>query len=171
MNDLSLLMHLLSMKRDSNLIGASKKELIENLGIKGKNSSVYLQKLIIELSNYLEPIGLQVRYNPLNSYWFITFESEISELLLANPFERRPSLAATLFCVIVYCLKSSGSAEIADIQKIRGKKSIIEDIKELEGLGYLEIISKSNQVRLTPLIGYKLDIPKLLLQTALKIKD
>ena len=159
------------MKRDSNLIGASKKELIENLGIKGKNSSVYLQKLIIELSNYLEPIGLQVRYNPLNSYWFITFESEISEVLLANPFERRPSLAATLFCVILYCLKSSGSAEIADIQKIRGKKSIIEDIKELEGLGYLEIISKSNQVRLTPLIGYKLDIPKLLLQTALKIKD
>ena len=159
------------MKRDSNLIGASKKELIENLGIKGKNSSVYLQKLIIELSNYLEPIGLQVRYNPLNSYWFITFESEISELLLANPFERRPSLAATLFCVILYCLKSSGSAEIADIQKIRGKKSIIEDIKELEGLGYLEVISKSNQVRLTPLIGYKLDIPKLLLQTALKIKD
>ena len=159
------------MKRDSNLIGASKKELIENLGIKGKNSSVYLQKLIIELSNYLEPIGLQVRYNPLNSYWFITFESEISEVLLANPFERRPSLAATLFCVILYCLKSSGSAEIADIQKIRGKKSIIEDIKELEGLGYLEVISKSNQVRLTPLIGYKLDIPKLLLQTALKIKD
>lgn len=159
------------MKRDSNLIGATKKELIENLGIKGKNSSVYLQKLIIELSNYLEPIGLQVRYNPLNSYWFITFESEISELFLANPFEGRPSLAATLFCVIVYCLKSPGNAEIADIQKIRGKKSIIEDIKELEGLGYLEFINKSNQVKLTPLIGYKLDIPKLLLQTALRIKE
>ena len=164
-------MHLLSRKRDSNLIGAPKKELIENLGIKGKNSSVYLQNLIIELSNYLEPIGLQVRYNPLNSYWFITFESEISELLLANPFEGRPSLAATLFYVIIYCLKSSGNAEIADIQKLRGKKSIIEDIKELEGLGYLEVINKSNQVKLTPLIGYKLDIPKLLLQTALKIKE
>ena len=159
------------MKRDSNLIGAPKKELIESLGIKGKNSSGYLQNLIMELSNYLKPIGLQVRYNPLNSYWFITFESEVSELSLANPFEGRPSLAATLFCVIVYCLKSSGKAEIADIQKIRGKKTVIEDIKELERLGYLELINKSNQVKLTPLIGYKLDIPKLLLQTALKIKE
>jgi len=171
MNEISLLMKLLSKKGPNAQIGASKKEILEILGVRGKNSSSYFQKLIVELAKYLEPLGMQIRYNPLNFYWYLTFEPEISEFLSANPFEGRPSLAATLFCAIIYCLKSSGMAKISDIQKIRNKKHIKDDILELERMGYLEVISDTGQVKLTPLIGYKLDIPKLLLNTALKIKE
>jgi len=171
MNEISVLMNLLSKKRSNIQIGAPKKEILENLGLNEKNGSIYFQKLLIELSNYLRPIGMEIRYNPLNFHWFITFESEISELISANPFEGRPSLAATLFCAITYCLKSSGKASILDIQKLRNKKHILEDLQELETLGYIEINKETNHVKLTPLIGYKLDIPKLLLNTALKVKD
>jgi hypothetical protein len=171
MNEISILMNLLSKKRNNAQIGAPKEEILDILGVKEKYSSIYFQKLLIELSNYLQPIGMQIRCNPLNSYWFITFESEISELISANPFEGRPSLAATLFCILIYCLKSSGKASISDIQKLRNKKYIVDDLKELETLGYIIVNRETEQVKLTPLIGYKLDIPKLLLQTALKIKE
>ncbi|NHJ23432.1 MAG: hypothetical protein EAX89_02580 [Candidatus Lokiarchaeota archaeon] len=171
MNEISLLMNLLSKKGYNGQFGAPKEEILEVLGAKDKNSSIYFQKLLVQLSNYLQPIGMQIRYNPLNSYWYIRFESEISELISANPFEGKPSLAATLFCTLIYCLKSSGNAYISEIQKARNKKYIKDDLKELEVLGYIEIRKETEQVKLTPLIGYQLDIARLLLNTALKVKD
>ena len=152
-------------------MGATKKEILKKLNVKNRNKTVYFQSLIINLSNYIEPLGLQIKYNPIDSHWFISYEPEISELISANPFEGKPKLAATLFCTLICCLQNSGEAKISEIEKLRKKKHVIEDLKELGKKGYLEINSELNIVHLTPLIGYQLDFEKLFIRLYQKIKE
>ena len=164
-------MHVLSNKNNLYQIGATKKEILHTLNVKNKNKSVYFQNLITNLSKYIEPLGLQIRFNPINSHWFISYDSDISDLISANPFDNKPRLAATLFCTIVCCLKNpDGVSNIAEIQNIRKKKNILEDLRDLEQNGYLEIDKNLNQIKLTSLIGYLLDFEKLFVKLALKLK-
>ena len=118
-------------------------ETVESkLNLKTKNQSVHFQKIIIELANYIEPIGLQIRYNPLDAHWFISFDSGISDHIMSNPFEQQPSLAATLFCTLAFCLKNNGYTTIPEIKRLRNKKGLYQDLKDLEKRGYI-IIEKS----------------------------
>ncbi len=163
---------MLSNKTNLYQIGATKRDILHTLNVKNKNKSGYFQNLITNLSKYIEPLGLQIRYNPINSHWFISYDSDISDLISANPFDNKPRLAATLFCTLVICLKNhEGISPITEIEKIRKKKNILEDLKELEQKGYLEIEKDLNSIKLTPLIGYQLDIEKLFVKLALKIKE
>jgi len=171
LNAISILMHFLSNKYGSYQIGAPEKEILQALKITGKNKAYYFQNLLINLSKYIEPLGLEVRYNPIDSHWFLSFDSELSDIINANPFEGKPRLAATLFSVLVCCLQNSGIGNIQDIKKLRNKKNVIEDLKELEKLGYIEILKDSSQIELTPLIGYQLNIEQLFIRMALKLKN
>jgi len=171
MNEITILMHLLSKKTNNSQIGATKEEILKTLNVKGKNKSIYFLDMIKNLSNYLEPLGLQVRFNPLNSYWYISFDPETTEMISANPFEGNPRLAATLYCTMICCFNSTGETTIQKIKEIRKKKGVLEDIKELEKKGFVNLVKSMNQVRLTPLIGYVLDLEKLFLKIALKIKN
>ena len=171
MNEISVLMYMLSRKKSIHQIGATKKEILKSLNVKNKNKSVYFQDLLTGLSKYLEPLGLQIIFNSLNSHWFINYDSELTELISANPFEGRPSLSATLLCVLTSCLKNSGHTSIQEIRMLRNKKDVREDIKILEKEGFLELDKKTTNIRLTPLIGYKLDLQKLFVRLALKLKE
>ena len=171
MNELTVLMHLLSKKTNKSQIGATKGEILNTFNVKDRNKSIYFQDLINNLSNYLEPLGLQVRFNPLNSYWYISFDPETTEIISANPFEGNPRLAATLYCTVICCFNSSGETTIQKIKEIRKKKGAIEDIKELEKMGFVTLEKDLNKVSLTPLIGYLLDLEKLFLKIALKLKN
>jgi len=162
---------MLSSKKSIQQIGATKKEILKSLNVKNKNKSVYFQDLLTGLSKYLEPLGLQINFNSLNSHWFIKYDSEITELISANPFEGRPSLSATLLCVLTSCLKNSGFTSIQEIKTLRNIKDIKDDIKILEKEGFLELDKKTTNIRLTPLIGYKLDMQKLFVKLALKLKE
>ena len=171
MNELSVIIYLLSKKENLSKIGSTKKEILNALNVKDKNNSIYFQNLINNVSNYLEPLGLQVRFNPLNSYWYISFDPETTEIISANPFEGNPRLAATLFCTLICCFSSSGETTIQKIMEIRKKKGVVEDIKELKKMGFVLFEKNLNKVSLTPLIGYLLDLKKMFLKIALKIKD
>ena len=171
MNEISILMYELSRKKSIHQIGATKKEILKSLNINNKNKSIYFQDILTGLSNYLEPLGLQVKFNSLNSHWFINYDSELTELVAENPFEGRPSLSATLLCVLTSCLKNSGRTSIQEISTLRNKKDVREDLKLLEKEGFLEIDKKTSAIRLTPLIGYKLDLQKLFVKLALKLKE
>jgi hypothetical protein len=172
MNEISILMHLLSRKSGKYQIGASKKEILDMLNITHKNKELYFQELIINLSKYIEPLGLQIRFNPINSNWYISHDSQITDLTSANPFENKPRLAASLFCALVLSINNpTGIVKVSEIQEIRKKKTIYEDLDELEKLGYLEVDKKLEQIKLTPLLGYHLDLDKLFINLALKIKD
>ncbi|MFX1324252.1 MAG: hypothetical protein ACFE8N_04800 [Promethearchaeota archaeon] len=171
MNEITILMHLLTRKTDNSHFGATQDEIIKCLSIGGKNESVYFQELIIQLSEYIEPLGLQIRFNPLSSHWYISFDIFSADFVSANPFEGRPKLAATLFCALICCLKSLGTAKLQDIKELRKKKQVIDDLKELMKMGYLELNKKLGKVNLTPLIGYQLDINKLFVNLTLNLKQ
>ncbi|MHA1192692.1 MAG: hypothetical protein ACTSP9_10400 [Promethearchaeota archaeon] len=171
MNEISILMHLLSRRVSLYEFGATEDELLRYLNIKGKNKHVYLKQLIIELSKYIEPLGYHIKFNPLNLYWYLSIDSEIADLLNANPFEGHPSLAATLFCTLACCLKNEGYTQIQEIKKLRKKKTLSEDLKELKKKGYLLIDPNKNEIRLTPLIGYQLDLNQLFMNLALKERE
>jgi len=168
MNEISILMHLLSRRVNLHEFGATEDELLRYLNIKGKNKHVYLKQLIIDLSNYIEPLGYHIKFNPLNFYWYLSVNSEISDLFKTNPFEGHPSLAATLFCTLACCLKNEGYTQIQEIIKLRKKKNLSEDLKELSEKGYLLINHNNNEIRLTPLIGYQLDLNQVFINLALR---
>lgn len=169
MNELTILMHLLSKKNKFEM-GATQDEILKALNITDKNKSIYFQRIINNLANYLKILGLQVRFNPLNYRWYISFESGVTEIVSANPFEGNPRLAATLYCTLINCLTNSGETTIQKIKEIRKKEGIIEDIKELENLGFITYDKFLNKVNLTPLIGYILDLEKVFLKLALELK-
>ena len=169
MNEFTILVYLLGKKTNNFEIGATKEEIIKKLNVQGKNESVYFQNLIVQLSNYLEPLGLQIRFNPLSSRWYLAFEMATSDFIYANPFEDKPRLAATLFCILICCLRNAGIGKIHDIEKLRKKKTVRDDLKELRNRGYIEIADDLGQVRLTPLIGYQLDLNKLFIKLSLKL--
>ncbi|MFX1498214.1 MAG: hypothetical protein ACFFBH_11850 [Promethearchaeota archaeon] len=171
MNEISILMHLLSRREDLTHIGATEEQVLEALNITFKNKSLHFQNLITELSKLIEPIGFQIRFNPLNSHWFITFEPEVSDIINSNSFGNQPSLAATLFCILACCLKNSGFSTIQEIHKIRKKKTVREDIKKLVKKGYIIFDKTKNRISLTPLIGYQLDLDKLFLKLSIRLKE
>ncbi len=173
MNEMSILMHVMSKKEGSGRYGATMKEILKILSISpdSKNASIYFQDLIANFSKYLEPLGLQTKFNPIDNNWFISHEAEISDIINANPFEGKPRLAATLLCSLICCLRNSGIGKIHQIKELRKKKNVVEDLKELEEKGYLEIDDNHLQVRLTPLIGYQLDLSKLFIKLALKLEQ
>ena len=170
MNEFTILMHLLSDELKKGQIGASKREILNKLNLNGKNESLYFETLITQLSNYIEPLGLQIRFNPLSSRWYLAFQIEASDYVSANPFANKPRLAATLFYTLICCLEGLGVTKIQRIKELRKKKHIIEDLKDLENEGYLELDKNLGMVKLTPLIGYQLDINKLIIDLALKLK-
>ncbi len=172
MNEMSLVMHMLSREGEKSRVGASRNEILKAIAIspESKNAEIYFEEVITNVANYIAPLGLQIRFNPIDDQWFINYEKELSNIINANPFKGRPRLAATLFCTLICCIKNSGVGKIHQIKEMRKKKSIVEDLKELVAKGYVEIDDSQLQVRLTPLIGYQLDLNELFLKLALKLK-
>ena len=171
MNELSVLIHFLSRRVNKYQLGATEEEICNILNISGKHQTSLFNQLIINLSSYIEILGLNVSYNPIDAHWYITYEREISDIVKANPFEDKPRLAASLFSVLVSCMVNLGSSSVSEIAKLRKKKGILTDSKELEDRGYINLNKDSGEISLTPLIGYELDINHLLTNLALKMKD
>lgn len=173
-NQLSLLMHLLSKEdKDTNKIGASKKEVLEYLNIPSQNANTVFQELLTHLAEYLQPIGLEIRFNPINEYWYLSYEESISDLIKANPFSDKPRLPATLFCILTVAMTHSGEIRVKDVKELRKKKGIHRDLGDLEDLGYISLDTDKKGIeviKLTSLIGYQLDLEKLSLNLALHTK-
>jgi hypothetical protein len=171
MNETSILMYLLSKKDQLYEIGSTKEEILDKLQISGRNKHFIFRKLLSELSNYISPLGLVIQYNPLNVHWFLAFKRKMTDLILANPFQDKPRLAATLFCTIILCLKNNGITKIDELQKLRQRKDIRNDLKDLEKLGYLKILKNNNEIKLTSLIGYQLNLENLFMKLSLKLTN
>ena len=171
MNEISVLMYLLSKRSSQHKIGATREEIMEILNPGKKAEDFLFNDLINKLSNYIEPLGLQINYNSLNSHWYLSVKNEISELFKANPFIEHPSLAATLFSTLTCCLRNRGTTNIQEVRKLRKKKNLMKDLKDLEKQGYLSIDSKTYKINLTPLIGYQIDMEKLYKNILMIMKD
>ena len=104
---MSIVMHMLSRKEDGFKMGATENEILKSLSFSSnnKNAHIYFQELINNISKYIEPLGFQIKFNPIDDNWFIAHEMEVSNVINANPFSGKPKLAATLFCTLMCCLK------------------------------------------------------------------
>lgn len=171
MNEISILIYLLSKKDQIDEMGSTKEEILEKLQISGRNKGYIFKKLLTEVSNYLFPLGMEIQYNPLNAHWFLSFKTNMNDLILANPFQDKPRLAATLFCTIILCLKSNGIAKVEEIKKLRNKKDLRTDLKDLEKLGYVQMLRNNSEIKITPLIGYQLNLEKLFMKLSLKLNS
>lgn len=169
MNEFSILIQLLSRNINKIQKGATEDELTEAMSLGGKNKFIQLQTVLNNLSKYIEPLGLQIKFNPLDFHWFISHDEDLDDLVSANPFEDKPRLAASLFSVLVLALKNLGNAKISEIKKIRKKKGIKRDLKDLEDMGYVQMFENLGYVKLTPLIGYEIDLQKLFNNVSLKL--
>ena len=141
------------------LRGAPVEDILKSLHWPEKLGRAELQKKLMEFDTYVKPLGLQVRVNPLNDHWFVAFRQDISEFTTQNPFGGKPRLPATLLATIICMIKYGNLVPVSAIQEIRKKETVLEDLKQLERLGYVEIAGKF--ATLTPLIGYQLDLINL----------
>ncbi len=158
MNEFAAIMILLTRSTDG-LRGAPSEEILKTLHWPEKLGRAELQKKLTEFDSYLRPLGLQVRVNPLNDFWFVAFRQDISEFAAQNPFGGKPRLPATLLATIICMVQYGNQVPISAVREIRKKETVQEDLKQLENLGYVEIAG--DNVTLTPLIGYQLDLINL----------
>ncbi len=158
MNEFTALMILLT-RTHNGVRGAPSEEILKTMHWPEKLGRAELQKKLTEFDSYLLPLGLQVRVNPLNDYWFVTFRQDVSEFAAQNPFGGKPRLPATLLATIICMIQYGNQVPISAIREIRKKETVVEDLKQLETLGYVNIAGEA--VTLTPLIGYQLDLISL----------
>ena len=158
LNEFTALMIMLTRSNEG-LRGAPAEDILRTLHWPEKLGRAELQKKLMEFDTYVKPLGLQVRVNPLNDHWFVAFHQEMAEFSNQNPFGGNPRLPPTLLATIICMVKYGNRVPISSIQEIRKKQTVLDDLKQLERLGYIEIAQEF--VTITPLIGYQLDLINL----------
>ena len=167
MNEFGILMHLLSRSKTTSDVnhpilqyGCHSDELCKELKFTGKTAMNQLSQLMASFSHSIRPIGLQIRQNPFNHYWYIIEDVDIQEYFFNNPFENKIRLGATLSVIISLCLVHGGKIDYTTLQNARKKKDLSEDLKDLESQGF--ILLSENQIELSPNLGYYLNLDKFL---------
>jgi len=117
------------------LSGCTVKELAERLGLKGELGEIHVLKTLGVLDAMIKPLGLAVKYNAAAKTWIVTYRWS----RLAPPAELPKRLKATL-AAVVKVQGARGEASVEDVQKERGKsrRSVLEDLRELERIGLVE---------------------------------
>ena len=146
--------YLLSRRGDD--IGADEATMMKRLGLKGDEGLHQFYSLLDSYSNRIEIFGLKVERNPLNGYWFLTHSDELDELAGVNPFPGRSRIAMTFVSILIAATCAETAPSIEEIKKIRKKKDITRDLKDLEELGLVEI--KKGVVKLTDKVGFYIDM-------------
>lgn len=163
MNELGVLMTLLSRVDEHRTRGATEEELQKALALHDTARAQRLHHLLAQLQEYLRVLGLGVRYNPLDEHWFVAHASAGAERLSLNPFGDKKRLGATLLALVMVVFAEGNDVPLSRLQAVRQKKSLAGDLRELEALGYLTLAPADDTiVHLTPLIGYHCDLHRLL---------
>ena len=160
MNEAQVLMYLLSRKKDHSTIGATKEEICTKLGLTDRNADYKVWNIIQGLNQSLFPLGLTAKINPLNSHWFIGFQDKMEINFGGNIHTLSPRLAATLFTILILYVGKSENLTAGNVQKLRNKKDISTDLRELEKLGFIEVAD--DDITLTPKIFYYVDVNELI---------
>ena len=74
MNEAQVVLYLLSRKKSEIEIGATKDEICAKLGLTDRNADYKFWNLIRGINLSVFPMGLIVKFNPVNSHWFVGFQ-------------------------------------------------------------------------------------------------
>ena len=143
MNEYAILMKLLTRSGDP--IGAGVDDMLDALGLP---EDLGREVRLSELHSRLEPVGLTIKHNPVSSVFYV-------DTLHQSKMEQGGSmlpdrLAATLLIVITLAYQEGGWVSFDRVREFRKKslRGVMEDLRELQNQGYIEIDQAEKRVRL-----------------------
>lgn len=155
MNEYAILMKMLTRSGDP--IGASVEDLLDALGLPEDTGRHLLFQRMGELSKRLNPIGLEIKHNPLYGVFHIDAVKSPNLPDSGNTLPDR--LAATLLIVITLAYQEGGWVTLDRIRQFRRKtmRGVMTDLRELESDGYVEIDRGTKRVRLGQRASFQVD--------------
>jgi len=155
MNEYAILMKLLT--RSGNPIGAGVDDMLDALSLPEDLGREILFRRLGELHTRLEPVGLTIKHNPVSGVFYVdtSFQPKMKQEDSMLP----DRLAATLLIVITLAYQEGGWVSFDRVQEFRKKslRGVMEDLRELQNQGYVEIDSVSKRVRLGLRVPFEID--------------
>jgi hypothetical protein len=155
MNEYAILMKLLT--RSGTPIGAGVDDMLDALGLPEDLGREILFRRLSELHTRLEPVGLTIKHNPVSGVFYVdTFiQSKITQEESMLP----DRLAATLLIVITLAYQEGGWVSYDRVREFRKKslRGVMDDLRELQKQGYIEIDQTGKKVRLGLRVPFEID--------------
>lgn len=155
MNEYAILMKLLT--RSGNPIGAGVDDMLDALSLPEDLGREILFRRLAELYTRLEPIGLAIKHNPVSGVFYVdtSYQSKMKQEDTMLP----DKLAATLLIVITLAYQEGGWVSFDRVHEFRKKsiRGVMEDLRELQNQGYVEIDSAGKRVRLGLRVPFEID--------------
>jgi len=154
MNEYAILMKLLTRSGDP--IGAGVDDMLDALGLPEDLGRDILFRRLGELHSRLEPVGLTIKHNPVNSVFYV---DTIYQSKMKHDSILPDRLAATLLIVITLAYQEGGWVSFDRVREFRKKslRGVMEDFRELQHLGYIEIDQAEKRVRLGLRVPFQID--------------
>ena len=145
------------LTRSGDPIGAGVDDMLDALGLPEDLGREILFKRLGELHTRLEPVGLTIKHNPVSGVFYVD-TSMISKTKQEDSM-LPDRLAATLLIVITLAYQEGGWVSFDRVQEFRKKslRGVIEDLRELQNQGYIEIDSAGKRVRLGLRVPFEID--------------
>ncbi|MHA1246971.1 MAG: hypothetical protein ACTSPE_06560 [Candidatus Thorarchaeota archaeon] len=154
LNEYSVMVQL--MTRRGRPMGAAIDDLLNALGYPESAGRGVLFHKMAALHKLLRPLGLALRYNPVDAVFYIDVtgpETLPSRGILSD------RLAATLLVVITLSCQEGGWVPIKRVRSLRRKtlRGLMTDLRELESMGYVEFDQSGKSVRPGVRVPFEID--------------
>lgn len=155
MNEYSILMRLLT--RSGEPIGASVDDMLDALGLPEDLGRNILFRRLSELHSRLEPVGLTIKHNPVSGVFYV--DTSLQTKMKQEQSTLPDRLAATLLIVITLAYQEGGWVSFDRVKEFRKKslKGVMEDLRELQSQGYIELDHSGKRVRLGLRVPFEID--------------
>jgi hypothetical protein len=143
--------------RSGSIIGAGVDDMLDALGLPEDVGRHHLFQRLSELEKQLSPLGLAIRYNPINNVFYLDTKGIADSSSEETQLPDR--LAATLLTVVTLAYREGGWVPLDQIRDLRRKtsRSVLEDLRELSRQQYVEIDATKKRVRPGPRVPFELD--------------
>jgi hypothetical protein len=154
MNEYAILMKLLTRSGDP--IGAGVDDMLDALGLPEDIGREILFRRLGELHSRLEPVGLTIKHNPVSSVFYV---DTIHQSKMKQDSMLPDRLAATLLIVITRAYQEGGWVSYDRVREFRKKslRGVMEDLRELQNQGYIELDPADKRVRLGLRVPFEID--------------
>jgi len=153
-NEYAILMKLLTRSGDP--IGAGVDDMLDALGLPEDIGRETLFRRMGELHQRLEPVGLTIKHNPVSGVFYVDTSLQ-TKMMQESPLPDK--LAATLLIVITLAYQEGGWVSYDRVREFRKKslRGVMEDLRELETQGYVELDKAAKRVRLGLRVPFEID--------------
>lgn len=145
------------LTRAGDPIGAGVDDMLDALGLPEDIGRDVLFKRLGELHSRLEPVGLTIKHNPVSGVFYV--DTSIQSKMQKDDSVLPDKLAATLLIVITLAYQEGGWISFDRVREFRKKslRGVMEDLRDLQKLNYVELDQPSKRVRLGLRVPFEID--------------